>query len=331
MIVYLFRSKKKKEHSIEIVYEGLAQHVNKKGNDTKCIYLPNERYNSSSAIIENIKYLKYVKGDIIHITGEVYFAGLFLPGKKTVMSVMDLVMLEPTHARGIKYYIFKYFWFYLPMRHVRYITCISEKVKEDILELFPRFKDKIQVIPVQCGEYIKRKDKAFNSLKPEILLVGTRKNKNIERVIEAVKGISCSLAIVGNLSQEQLVLLEHNKIKYSNYVNISNEEIYERYCAADIVCFVSTYEGFGMPIIEAQTVGRAVVTSNIRPLCDVAGDGARLVNPYDVNDIRLAIEQIINDENERESLINKGFINSKKYSMDSIAEEYLKIYKEISK
>ncbi len=81
----------------------------------------------------------------------------------------------------------------------------------------------------------------------------------------------------------------------------------EAYHRADIVSLVSTYEGFGMPIIEGQAIGRAVIAGNVASMPEIAGDGACLVDPYDVPAIRTGILRIINDPEYRESLIARGF------------------------
>ena len=59
--------------------------------------------------------------------------------------------------------------------------------------------------------------------------------------------------------------------------------------------FASTYEGFGLPILEAQAIGRPVITSQQPPMCDVAGKGAVLVDPFDPSAIRHGLERIVQD------------------------------------
>ena len=82
-------------------------------------------------------------------------------------------------------------------------------------------------------------------------------------------------------------------MSYKVYCNLSNEEIKKKYEDCDILTLVSTYEGFGMPIIEANRVGRPVITSNILSMPEVAGEAACLVNPFDIENINFL--RIIND------------------------------------
>ena len=82
-------------------------------------------------------------------------------------------------------------------------------------------------------------------------------------------------------------------IIFKNKINISEEELQQIYFESDILCFPSLYEGFGLPILEAQASEVAVITSNISPTKEVAGKGAILVNPLDKNEIKKSIERWI--------------------------------------
>ena len=189
--------------------------------------------------------------------------------------------------------------------------------------------EKIRVIPNCVSPVFQFKTKAFNKEKPHILQIGTKSNKNLLRLIDALKGINCKLLIVGKPDKEQIKHLEQNKIEYKNYFDIPQAELFNLYEKSDMVSFVSTYEGFGMPVIEANAVGRPVITSNIEPMKTVAGDAALLVNPYDVQEIRKGILQIINNDELRQQLIKNGQKNAAKYSPQNIAMQYFKLYKEL--
>jgi glycosyltransferase involved in cell wall biosynthesis len=125
--------------------------------------------------------------------------------------------------------------------------------------------------------------------------------------------------------------LKKNKIKYTNWTNLSDQEIVERYNDSDMVTFTSTFEGFGMPIIESNAVGRPVVTSNIAPMSDVAGSAACLVDPYSISDIKRGILAIINDSKYRDRLVIDGLDNVKRFSSEAISRQYLGVYEEITK
>jgi glycosyltransferase involved in cell wall biosynthesis len=101
------------------------------------------------------------------------------------------------------------------------------------------------------------------------------------------------------------------------------------YEAADILLFCSTIEGFGMPIIEAQTVGRVVVTSSVSSMPDVAGGGACLADPLSISDIRHAVERVLNDNNYRNDLIYKGLQNVRRFNPQTVARQYAHLYETI--
>ncbi|MEH7373560.1 glycosyltransferase, partial [Neobacillus drentensis] len=173
------------------------------------------------------------------------------------------------------------------------------------------------------------KEKQFNDKCPTILQVGTGENKNLENVIKAIKDIPCKLEIIGKLSSAQENLLNNSKINYINSFNLTDEQVRNKYIDSDIVVFASTYEGFGLPIIEAQATGRVVITSNIAPMNEVSGKGACLINPYDVDSIKNAVLKICHDSSYRNSLIEFGKKNVVRFSPQKIAKDYLKVYDEV--
>ena len=124
--------------------------------------------------------------------------------------------------------------------------------------------------------------------------------------------------------------LQESGVAYENFENLNTEEVVQRYIEADLVCFASLYEGFGMPIIEAQAVGRPLITSNLEPMKSVAATGACLIDPNSVNSIRGGILRIISDSVYRNKLITNGFTNAKQYSLDAIACRYIDLYTAIN-
>ena len=81
--------------------------------------------------------------------------------------------------------------------------------------------------------------------------------------------------------------------------------------------------------VEAQTVGRVVITSNISSMPEVAGQGACFVNPLSIEDIRAGIESVLNNDSYRISLIEKGFENTQRFEPKNIAKQYNQLYREL--
>ena len=110
---------------------------------------------------------------------------------------------------------------------------------------------------------------------------------------------------------------------------VPDEELPILYNLTDIFAYPSLYEGFGLPILEAQACGCPVITSNVSSMPEVAGESAILVDPYNVEEIASAIHKVSSDKNLRDNLIQKGFENCKRFSWQRCEEETLKVYEEV--
>lgn len=267
------------------------------------------------------------QGDVNHVTGDVHFLTLLLSKKKTILTIHDCGFMKT--ASGLTYYFLLYGWLRWPVARSKYITVVSEATKRDLLTYVKCPSNKIRVIHTNISEKFTYYPISFNEVKPVILQIGTAPNKNLENLIKALEGVNCHLMIIGRLNKELKKLLDMYRVDFSNRYNLSFKEILEKYQSSDIVTLASTLEGFGMPIIEAQSVGRPVVTSNISSMPEVAGEGACLVDPYNIESIREGVRKVITDRSYREVLIQKGFENVKKYQVTHISEQYYQLYQEV--
>jgi glycosyltransferase involved in cell wall biosynthesis len=189
-------------------------------------------------------------------------------------------------------------------------------------------QNKIKVIYNPLNPVFQPLEKPF-SAKPIILQVGTKVVKNLERLITALEGINCHLHIIGMLSDGQKKRLERYQIEFTNEVSLSTFEMKRAYENCDIVSFVSLYEGFGMPIMEANAIGRVVITGNRTSIPEVAKNAALLINPLNMEAIRNGILKLINDDNYRNQLIQNGFENVKRFDVKMITKQYLELYEEV--
>ncbi|GAB3531536.1 hypothetical protein GCM10027443_13940 [Pontibacter brevis] len=215
----------------------------------------------------------------------------------------------------------------MPIARVKRVTVVSQETKNKLVAHLQVNPNKVVVIPNIISQEFKYVAKPFAKAKPVILQIGTKYNKNIERTIEALYQISCKFVVVGQLSEQQALLLEKYNIDYTNRVGVTDEELRLLYAQADIVTFVSLFEGFGLPILEAQATGRPVITSNCSSMPEVAGESALLVNPHNVSSIRQAVLSLIENDQLREELVAKGLENCKRYSNKAVAQQYLNLYK----
>ncbi|MEO6228741.1 MAG: glycosyltransferase [Ferruginibacter sp.] len=281
--------------------------------------------------VQKIKQLFSVsrqeKGDIYHVVEEINYAVLFMKKRKTILTIHDVMRLYT--SKGIKHFIFKWFWLRLPISRSTLITAVSETSRNEILKYANCSPSKVRVIHNCISPGFLPSPKPFNKKKPVLLQIGIKPSKNLNRVIMALEGIECSFKIVGKPSDEALELLHLHKIDFSWRAELTQQEIIQAYIDCDMVIFASLYEGFGVPIIEANNVERAVVTSNCSAMAEVAGAAACLVDPLNVESIRIGIKKVINDDNYREKLIEEGRKNRTRFDARKIADQYLSLYKEV--
>lgn len=268
------------------------------------------------------------QSDVNHITGDVHYVALLLRRRRTILTIADCEVL--TRLKGWKRRVVKLFWYTIPARRVSAITVISEETKRILLTEIRFPADAIYVIPVSVSEQFQPIPQPFNAGRPRILQIGTKTNKNIIRLTEALNGVDCQLDIVGPISELQRQALTENNISFENYLQLTDQEIHKLYQQCDIVSFVSTYEGFGMPIVEAQSIERVCVTSNCSSMPEVGGDGACFIDPLDINSIRDGFLRVINDDEYRTALITKGRTNKLRFDARRIAESFAALYESLA-
>lgn len=288
------------------------------------------RYESNGLFkrLYNCIQAAFSQNTVNHVTGDVNYLGIFLTRNKTIHTILDCVFM--TSTSGFKKRVIKYFWLTIPVRRSKYITAISEATKNEIIKYSGCKPEKVKVIHVAISDRFKKRDKIFNKEKPVILQIGAASNKNISRLIKALKGLSCELHIIGKHIAEYENLLKEYDIDYKYEYGLTEDQMIEKYEHADIISLISTYEGFGMPILEAQSVGRAVITSNISSMPEVAGGAACLVDPYNIQQITDGLTMIIQNDEYRGDLIQKGYKNVQRFKAQDIAIKYYDLYKEVA-
>ncbi|MBB4079022.1 glycosyltransferase involved in cell wall biosynthesis [Lewinella aquimaris] len=327
----VFRKRYPTAFSIERLFEQLSPEFVRKGLRVQQLELPvynntlpNVRQNLAWAGAQEQSSSE--QQSIWHVTGDVNSVVFNLSGP-TVITIHDcnpLLRYAKWHPR---YWFYRWLIFEWPIRRASAVTVISEKTRQELLELTSCDPNKLRVIPNFVDPAFTHHPADFRAEYPTILQIGVKKNKNIARLAEALHGLPCRLEIVGQPDPTDLQVLDDFGIDAHWATGLSDEEVRQRYVDCDLLVFVSTYEGFGLPILEAQMTGRAVVTSDLSPHREVAGeDGAVLVDPYDPTDIRRGITQIIQDKTYRQNLIQRGRANADNYHIGSIANQYLALY-----
>ncbi|NJN28579.1 MAG: glycosyltransferase family 4 protein [Cyclobacteriaceae bacterium] len=331
MAIHLFfRKSTEGFRSLEEVFDIVIHAL--EGGEVKVLEVPEKKI-SFGNIVRNLRYVRRNRGKVNHITGDIQYAAL-ATGRNTVLTVHDAY--SSITGSWAKQFLIRLFWFWLPAIMVKRITTISDKSRRELEEIIPFARHKIRVIPnpynpkLLSGNLRLENLAIINTSKPIVLHLGTKANKNLERTIEALEGLPYKLYIVGKLNDKQAELLSRYQIDFESYFNLPYKEVAVLYHRCSAVCFASLYEGFGMPIIEAQLVGKPIVTSQIDPMPWVAGEGACLVDPYDVRSIRQGIVKVMEDLGYRENLIALGQANVQRFDPATIAGMYEAVYREVA-
>ena len=312
-------------YSVERLYRDIRQHL---PADIRVETRVNQFFSSGivGRLLDALLASRWQR-DVNHITGDVHYLTFFLKRRRTVLTILDCIILEK--ARGIRRQILWLLWFWIPVRMAAQIVVISEATRQQLLKHVTCDPAKIKVIYNPLSEEFVPDPRPFQTAFPLILHIGTNPNKNLERHAAALEGICCRLVVVGVLSSTNVAVLEKHRIRYENVQNLSQNAVHDLYRNCDLLLFASTYEGFGLPIIEAQAVGRPVVTGNILSMPEVAGGAACLVDPFDTESIRQGVLRVINDADYRSQLIENGFANAKRFGVARIAQEYAEVYRDV--
>lgn len=330
-IVYFYWSKKC-GRSINRSFENLVNELRTNPNlHIKEYCVP---YHGSNPIhlLKNIIYVhkRRSKNGINHITGDIHYCILGLLGCTSVLTIHDDYSYKQA-KKGIFGKIYKYiFWIYLPIKFATTVLCVTESTKNKIIKLYNNSKIRVFTNHTWPSTY-KYYPKTFNVAKPTILHLSTGENKNLETTIRALEGLNASLVVVEKMTDAQKELARSLHVDFINTGRIADEEILTLYVNADIVAFPSSYEGFGMPIVESQLIGRSLITTDAPPMNWVAGPNCYfLENPLDAHEMKKLIVRIISNKAERDFYIAEGLKNAERFSVQRTERELLDIYKRIS-
>lgn len=225
-------------------------------------------------------------------------------------------------------------WHYLinPKRIYReadLIIAVSENTKKDLADIYGISPEKIKVVYPGIGvDACELRNKKENYI---LFLANLEPRKNILGLIDAYERVDTDLDLViaGSGKYKSAIKWriarspKRKKIRLAGYVKESEKArlIYE----SQVFVYPSFYEGFGFPPLEAQLLGVPVVASLTSSMSEVLNDSAILVNPYNSAEIAKAISEILNNQELREKMVEKGWENVKKFSWTKCAEEVGKI------
>jgi len=284
---------------------------------------------SFKGLLANNKYASRSEQGIHHITGDIYYITSHLKGAK-IVTYHDFVLMNRT-GNPVKKQVFKYLWYTQPVKAADIITVISPQVKKELLDITGVDEKKVRVIPNFYNPFfdtIRKIPGVTKQNAAEVLFIGTTAHKNLRNAILALEGTGITLNIVGRPSEENKELITKCGITANIFQGLSLPELGKLYQGASCLLFPSLYEGFGLPIIEAQAAGLPVITSNREPMSWVAGKAARLINPLDVADIRSAVINVLEDTVQTALMVEEGFKNVQRFQLSTITAAYAACYEQ---
>jgi len=318
-------------HSIETVFATIADHL-PDDIDVAVHVVPRRSVGIVGRLVNllDVARLRRRPG-VFHITGDVHYLALALPRRRTVLTIHDLGTLSgPSRSRRA---VIALLWFHWPLRRVAKVTAISAATMDGLLALVPSCADRLTLVTNPLPHDRRPRRSSAPRPVPVVLAIGATPNKNLERLAAAVAPLDVRLVVVGAPSDAVRALLPVADADggrgLETCLDIPRDELLARYADADVVALVSTSEGFGLPVIEAQAAGVPVVASRIAPLLEVAADAARFVDPTDVVDIRRGITEVLEDPALRGRLIAEGRANVERFDPTRIALGYAALYREL--
>jgi len=292
-----------------------------------------------SALLARLAIRRF-RPDIVHET--YYSADAFAPqGARRVITVYDMVSERfPAEFGGGQFTDTKR----IAVSRADHVLCISENTRRDLIELFGVAPERTSVVYlgyddlVSLGEADVRASRQDSS-RPYLLYVGSRGGyKNFGALMRAFasstylrSGFSVMCFGGGAFAPEELALFRQLQLSDSSIRQVSGSDamLASLYKGAAAFVYPSLYEGFGIPPLEAMSLGCPVICSNTSSLPEVVGDAGEYFDPSDSESLCLATESVLQSSSRRSELVAKGHARRALFSWERCARETLDVYRSI--
>ena len=305
-----------------------------------------------------IKNLKENNIDIYHGLSHQIPLGIYKTNIKSVVTIHDLIFERfPNQFNKVNVYIFRKKFKYA-CKHADKIIAISKQTKMDIVNFYNIPENKIEVCYQSCDDIYRaevndeekiRIKKLYNLPDQFFLYVGSIvERKNLLAVLEAIKKLKNSLniplVVIGNGSgykqkvkkyiqennlEKDVIFLSENTAVNKMKSFQSSADFPAIYQQAIAMVYPSSFEGFGIPVLEALCSKLPVITSNVSCLPEAGGDAAYYVNPTSADEIAAGMEKIYHDKSFADSMKAKGILYAQQFTEQKAAEAVMKVYKSL--
>jgi len=286
------------------------------------------------------------KIDIVHSLH--YSFPLLTFGAKKIVTIHDMsFFMFPKYHEIIKRYYFRFF-IHLVARMADRVISVSKSTLKDFIFLTGARRDKVSVVhlgvdwnissfPNERAELVKRK---YGINGKYLLFVGMiEPRKNVTNLILAYDKLlkvnkDYHLVIVGKMGwgyRQLLNLIDdlrlHEKVIFTGFVEEEDKPFIIR--DAKIFIYPSIYEGFGLPVLEALSLGIPTITSDVSSLTEIAGGAALLIDPANVDKLYSGIKRLLDDETIYQELKKKALLQARKFSWMRTAQETIELYRSV--
>ncbi|MEG0499687.1 MAG: glycosyltransferase family 1 protein [Rikenellaceae bacterium] len=272
--------------------------------------------------------------------------GIRRSGAKSIVTIHDLIFLRLPHCYNLFDRVIYNYKFWYACRKADMVLAISECTKRDIMNYYGIESEKISVVYQGCAGMFKKEatieekeevKRVYNLPDKFILNVGTlEERKNLFLIVKGLRNLPNEIHVVavGRKTNYSDMVMEYARIHgLSDRVHLLHKVKYTHlpaiYQNADIFAYPSHYEGFGIPIIEAISSGKAVIAATGSCLEEAGGEGAIYVDPNSVEEFTEAAKRLINDKEYRKEIVEKGKEHIKKFEDKTISEELKKLYENV--